>query len=163
MIIKSTIIGKQGVGKTRFINNLLKRKYNYSYIPTIGVDYAVYKYKNVKLCFWDTSGDKRFQTILKNFVISSSILLCIYKDHKSFMYIQEKLKEIDLNFIKKIFFINVGLTQGIFDVNSCEVYYYDCDLNDHESCIQCIHLVINACDKKEVVRKKGREWCSFWV
>lgn len=166
MIIKSTLIGSCKVGKTYFLDNIVKRKNPGKYIPTIGVDYAVYNYNSYKLCIWDTSGNDRFSSILKKFILNSSVLICIYKDWKSYDYILRLLKKIDLSSVNKIFFINFGKIDGYFEVENVKLYYLNCDLSDPQSCVDCIKVLINICSKKkstQMYSKKKREWCSFWV
>ena len=159
MIIKCTLIGEKGIGKTFFLNNILSRNCP-NYVPTIGVDFCVYKHRSTKLCIWDTSGDKRFFTILKNFVLDSTILICMYKDKKSYDYVKNVLKKVNLNTVVKCIFINVGKKDFSFDVKK-EKYYIYCDLRDRNSCIECLKLIVNTCHKKEI--EKDRQWCSFWV
>ena len=162
MIIKSILIGDSEVGKTHFINKILKRK-TYRYIPTIGIDYAVYKYRSSKLCIWDTSGDARFYPIIEKFLFNAPVLICIYKDFKSYTYLNKLLKKIDLKSVEKIFFINVGKVDGIFDFENTRLYYYNCDLDDYNSCVRCMKMIINTCSKKKLDVIKKREWCGFWV
>ena len=163
MIIKSTLVGNCKVGKTHFIDNLLNRKKPDKYIPTIGVDYAVYAHRKSKLCIWDTSGNDRFLSILKNFIHNSTVLICLYKDWKSYDYLLKKLKHMDLSSIKKVFFINVGKVDGFFEVENVKLYYLNCNLKDPKSCSNCIKVLIDICAKKKHTIEKKREWCSFWV
>ena len=163
MIIKSTLVGSCKVGKSHFLDIVLKRNSPNTYLPTIGVDYSVYIHRKTKLCIWDTSGNDRFCTILRNFILNSDVLICLYKDFKSYDYVHKLIKKMDLNTITKIFFINVGKIDGAFDVENTKIYYLTCDLNDAKSCLDCVKVLIDICSEKKHSSAKKREWCSFWV
>ena len=88
--VKCCIIGKQKVGKTRFFDVYFERKVN-AYTPTVGVDFL----KINNMVIWDTSGENRFVTVTRNFVLSSTILFCLYSDFDSYTWINNYMKSLD--------------------------------------------------------------------
>jgi len=83
-------LGDSGVGKTSIFQRLVNNKFLEYYNCTIGLDlfiyYLNYKSKNYKLCFSDTSGMEKFNTIPNNYLKNSNAVLFVYdiNDKNSF-------------------------------------------------------------------------------
>ena len=103
---KFMILGLATTGKTDLTNrlNLYNNFLEYinlqkNIIPTVGVDFKLlrikYKNKIIKIQFWDTSGDERFELLVSSYIRGSqAILLCYDAYNKdSFNYIKNKYFE----------------------------------------------------------------------
>jgi len=110
VILKILVIGEIKTGKSLFIQRLTNlddyefKRSTKSYNETIGLEFNI-KYINFnntifKLQFWDTSGQERFNTILRTFFEHANVILIFFdaEDRNSFeraknIY-KEKCKEI---------------------------------------------------------------------
>ncbi len=77
-------LGNSKVGKTCFILRYCEEKFSENYINTIGLDYRFKNVilpnnKKVKICFYDTAGQERYNSISKNQINSSNGILLIMK------------------------------------------------------------------------------------
>ena len=106
-LFKFMILGASNTGKSYLTNRIylyddysefINSKNNIMH--TIGVDFKIliikYKNKTIKIQFWDTSGNNRFEHIASSFMRGcSSFLLCYDAYNKdSFNYIKNKYFEI---------------------------------------------------------------------
>ena len=72
LILKLTILGDTGVGKTNFIFQFTEGKFTPMHISTIGFDskFKIIKLpkskKNIKLLIYDTAGQERYMALTKN-------------------------------------------------------------------------------------------------
>ena len=81
-LYKVVIFGDKNTGKSNFINKYISNDNFKNLRPTIGVDFNA-KYitspygKNIKVHFWDTSGDKKFINITRSYYggIGGAILM----------------------------------------------------------------------------------------
>lgn len=90
-LFKCVIIGDSYTGKTSIVKRLVGNNFNETFQPTIGVDFNVKKNNNFKLQIWDTSGDKRFESIIDAYVKKCDILILVFDltNKKSFENISE--------------------------------------------------------------------------
>ena len=75
--IKILLLGPCGTGKSKFLQTVTgKHKYSsYYYIPTIGVDvFMINKFDN-NFLFWDCSGNKRYDFMIKQYINSSNAVV----------------------------------------------------------------------------------------
>lgn len=71
--MKICFVGETGVGKTYLLHALLNKIENYIQGTTIGVDchylykkiFCDYNFYNVKILFWDTAGQEKYDSIVK--------------------------------------------------------------------------------------------------
>jgi len=79
---KLVVVGDIAVGKTTIINSLLGQKFKDNYEPSVGVDFFTknlkFKGKNIKLQIWDSAGQEKYRSLIKNYIRGSSIILIIY-------------------------------------------------------------------------------------
>jgi Ras-related protein Rab-6A len=79
---KLVVVGDIAVGKTTIINSLLGQKFKDTYEPSVGVDFFTknikFKGKNIKLQIWDSAGQEKYRSLIKNYIRGSSIILIIY-------------------------------------------------------------------------------------
>ena len=72
---KIILAGDGGVGKTTYINQLLKGKFTNTYTPTLGVDVFVLafntNYGMFVLDIWDTAGQEKFKGLGDNYFMRS--------------------------------------------------------------------------------------------
>lgn len=87
-ILKITLIGDCGVGKTSIISKFTDTIFSKLYFPTIGVDFTqkVIKVNNtgVKIQLWDTSGQELFKAIRINYYKGICFILLVF-DLSDFM------------------------------------------------------------------------------
>ena len=101
--LKIIVAGKEKIGKSIFIQRIsvdnnykeFSKLNNSNYIPTIGVDYKVkflkFNDKIFKLQIWDTSGDDRFENIVKGYYLYSNVMLLFYN---GFLQSFQKIKDM---------------------------------------------------------------------
>ena len=81
--LKITLLGDTCTGKTMFLMYLLQRYYNTT--PTIGVDFAGMTYSineiDIRLQFWDTCGQERFQRITNVYTRNTKVFFMFYKNN----------------------------------------------------------------------------------
>lgn len=79
---KLVVVGDIAVGKTTIINSLLGQKFKENYEPSVGVDFFTknikFKGKNIKLQIWDSAGQEKYRSLIKNYIRGSSIIFVIY-------------------------------------------------------------------------------------
>jgi len=79
---KLVVVGDIAVGKTTIINSLLGQKFKDHYEPSVGVDFFTknikFKGKNIKLQIWDSAGQEKYRSLIKNYIRGSSIIFIIY-------------------------------------------------------------------------------------
>ena len=79
---KLVVVGDIAVGKTTIINSLLGQKFKDNYEPSVGVDFFTknlkFKGKSIKLQIWDSAGQEKYRSLIKNYIRGSSIILIIY-------------------------------------------------------------------------------------
>jgi len=88
------LLGASGVGKTSLVNRLTKNIFiNTS--PTVGCIYYPYCVDNIRLDFWDTGGEERYDSISKQYYRNADIILLLFdftsisSINKMFYYINE--------------------------------------------------------------------------
>ena len=94
-------LGNSAVGKTSFIVRFCNGEFSNVYLTTIGLDY-IFKYltlpnkKKIKICFYDTAGQERYNSISKNQIKASDGILLMYdiSSRKTFDAISQWIKSI---------------------------------------------------------------------
>ncbi|ETO20797.1 hypothetical protein RFI_16419 [Reticulomyxa filosa] len=99
--IKLLTIGDTCVGKSCLVKRYCEEKFYQQYKPTIGVDYGTKLFKlndqhNIKVDFWDFSGDAKFKDIREAFYANTQAVLFSF-----FFFCQHKLKNIDDKHLSK--------------------------------------------------------------
>ena len=117
---KILVLGEPNVGKVEFINRFTGDKYNYSSIPTTGLDIK-HKYlkrdgKIIKLEIWDTAGQERFRYLAKRCYQANDGIIMIYdaSDKGSFGRMKSWINNIKEN-------IDMSKTGVIIVSNKCEL------------------------------------------
>ena len=87
--MKIMLIGDQNVGKTLLIRHLIKQHYTK---PTIG--FQVVHTENFEI--YDTSGDKKFQTIISRYYHKIKHFVLVYKDLKT-VYKYQSLRKYGIH------------------------------------------------------------------
>ena len=77
--LKMVIIGDSGVGKSSLLKLIMDEKTSSSYVPTVGADVKEFNtmVKNMKLIFWDFSGQPRFRKLWKSFLEGTDIAIIV--------------------------------------------------------------------------------------
>ena len=94
-------LGNSAVGKTCLTVRFCKGEFSNIYLTTIGLNF-IFKYitlpnkKKIKICFYDTAGQERYNCISKNQINSSNGILLMYDitSTKTFDAIPEWIKSI---------------------------------------------------------------------
>ena len=79
---KVLIIGNALTGKSKIALRINNKKYDDSYLGTIGFEFFCFNIKInntvVKIQIWDTCGAKLYRTLISNFYKNSSLILLVY-------------------------------------------------------------------------------------
>ena len=97
MNVKAIVIGSPCVGKTMFLNCIRNyRMKNGDYIPTIGVDFHIYRClaPPVNIQIWDTSGSDRFKMVVESFLKGIDLCIFVYKDKRSFNSMMDLVADV---------------------------------------------------------------------
>lgn len=86
MIIKCILIGDSEVGKSSILSQYIQKEFFLDSIATIGVDFGIKEINisrgvddyNIKLNIWDTSGDRRFKSIVESYYRNTSYVLLVF-------------------------------------------------------------------------------------
>lgn len=112
---KVLLIGDTAVGKTSIILQYTKHIHPRSYISTIGLDFAIHDQKlnngkNVELRIYDTAGQEKFSSIVKNLYNTAQGLILVYDitSIKSFHNINNWLNYVKENSKQNVKLILVG-------------------------------------------------------
>ena len=82
-IVKLAIVGDAGVGKTSYIQSLLKNKPILDQLPTMGISFNTIVVEDVndvkiKVNIWDTAGQDRFRSIIKLYLRNVDGIILMY-------------------------------------------------------------------------------------
>jgi len=81
MKIKAILLGDSGVGKSTLLSCI---RPNHNVIPTIGIDCVLHE--NIQ--FWDTSGDKRFTSVVDTLHERMDLVIFVYNSLESLSSIE---------------------------------------------------------------------------
>jgi len=79
--LKIICVGDCRVGKTRFISTICNGVVDYYYNPTIGIEFksgSLIICHEYKIDYWDLSGDKRFECIIRNYFKNADIIVLFF-------------------------------------------------------------------------------------
>ena len=114
-IIKILTLGSTTVGKSSMVLRFSEDKFDDNQFATIGIDFKTKYIKigdaSVKVFFWDTAGQEKFQNIAKQYYKGANGVLLIYDitSRKSFERLDFWLKELkDNNRIEELFLCLIG-------------------------------------------------------
>jgi len=98
---KVLIIGNTVTGKSKIALRINNKKYDDSYLGTIGFEFLCFNIKInntlVKIQIWDTSGYESYRTLISNFYKNASLILLVYaiNDKESFYDINKWLNDLN--------------------------------------------------------------------
>ncbi len=83
---KLVVVGDPSVGKTSLIRRYADKKFDASYLPTIGADFTIKKLefqeenviRSITLSIWDMGGHQRFSRIRDHYYLDSSAALIVF-------------------------------------------------------------------------------------
>ena len=110
---KTIVIGDTMVGKTSLIRRYVERKFDKTYIITMGVDITNKRVKigdrNVNLILWDIGGQEKFDAIRKIYFRGANGALIVYDvtNYRSFVNVRKWFEEL-MKYTRDIPFILVG-------------------------------------------------------
>ena len=125
---KVLLIGDTAVGKTSIILQYTKHIHPRSYISTIGLDFAIHDQKlnngkNVELRIYDTAGQEKFSSIVKNLYNTAQGLILVYDitSIKSFHNINNWLNYVKENSKQNVKLILVGNKTDLEEKREVEI------------------------------------------
>ena len=101
--VKIVLLGDDNVGKTSLCYKITKNIFREKIDSTIGIDFfnkdIYYHGKKFKLIIWDTSGQKRYRCVLKNYYKFAQLYIIVFdlSNMESFNSIDFWIKEIEEN------------------------------------------------------------------
>ena len=112
-LFKVVFVGDDTVGKTQIVSKFVGKKFDESYQPTVGVEFATkvveVKKKKIKLQLWDTAGLEKFRSITQAYYKNSKLIVLVYavNDKNSFDNISKWVEEVKTQ-NKDVKFLLVG-------------------------------------------------------
>lgn len=100
-LFKVLVIGDSGCGKTCLVSRFSDKRFDESYVSTIGIDFTVKTIdvdgKIFKVQMWDTAGQERFRTITTSYYRGAHGIIMVYDvtDKNSFENMKMWLNEIE--------------------------------------------------------------------
>jgi len=128
-IVKLILIGNSGVGKTCFLQQFTDKKFNETFISTVGIDFKIktlkIKDKVIKLQIWDTAGQERFRNITSAYYRGAMGIIMMYDitDRSSFDAITTWIRNIRVTIGDK--FVNQILVGNKCDSSTRRVVTYE--------------------------------------
>jgi len=167
-IIKTSIVGDYGVGKTSLINRYVNDNFYMNEMHTLGVDFLLkevnFKENKYKLQIWDTAGQEKFESIVNSYIrdINACILVFDVNCMRSFNRVRkwyQKVRELNEN---KIYVCLVGTKtdMNLREVNQKELDtfreqysldYVECSSKDNKN---ITHIFINLINRIDDMVKK---------
>lgn len=124
------MLGGSQAGKTNILQRYTKRRFDDSYIETIGVDYyskeVNSQYGNMVLSIWDTCGNETELKILPSNIYkicSCYILVCSYDSKESIEVLKPLITHVQyyINNINRSNLVNVHLIPVLILINKCDI------------------------------------------
>jgi small GTP-binding protein len=83
---KLVVVGDPSVGKTSLIRQYADKKFDSSYLPTIGADFTIKKFKfqkaekdiEIVLAIWDMGGHQKFERIRDHYYLDSNAAIIVF-------------------------------------------------------------------------------------
>jgi len=99
--IKVVLVGDADCGKTTYVNMLRTGEVIKKYVPTMGVEVSPFDFsfsdeKHVKINFWDTAGNEKFQGLKSGYYIGADAFIVMFDvcNKKSYKNVQTWIKDI---------------------------------------------------------------------
>lgn len=102
-LFKILILGDSSVGKSCILTRFAEDSFNFSFMPTIGIDFKIktieIKGKKIKLTIWDTAGQERFNNITESYYRTARGVFFVYDitNGQSFDNIAKWLRNLEAN------------------------------------------------------------------
>lgn len=165
MNLNCILLGDCNVGKSHLLSHF---KYHTSdlcvYVPTIGVDFHVYK-KILRI--WDTSGNKRFSSVLRPFIHSSDLCIICYNNEASLKNIPAHIKTVleqakpGVPILIVCFCKDISSGKELADAYGC--HFLQCNVYSKEDCAVFFDTVIDHfCKKSKPSEKRVYCWYNLW-
>ena len=106
--IKILILGESTVGKTNILTMFMDKKFNPNHMTTTGIDLKTtnieLKNKKIRIQIWDTCGQEKYKSIIKNLFLKVQGILAVYDitNRNSFSNLKNWIKSVksDVNHSK---------------------------------------------------------------
>lgn len=145
-LFKILLIGDSGVGKSSLLTRFVDNSFNYAYLSTIGVDFAIKTLtcnnKKCKFQIWDTAGQERFRSITTSYYRGAKGMIVVYDitNKESFNSISKWISDINNLCNREINIIIVG--NKIDCQNDRQVT--NTNINDFINNTKYIHMEVSA-------------------
>ena len=114
---KVVLVGSSGVGKTSIVQRLTQGSHTAETTPTIGVEFKLHPYPDVKLQLWDTAGQERFRSVSKAYFRNAVGALICYDitNRQSFEDLQGWITDINELAVPNAYLVLVGNKSDMAD------------------------------------------------
>ncbi len=140
IVIKISLCGESGVGKTSLRRRWMGKGFAASHLPTLGADFAVktleYPDKVVEAQIWDLAGQASFEILRKRFFIGAGGALLVFDltDENSLLRIPKWIQELhEANPGRRIPMVLVGNKNDLVEHRVIDQEYLDHFMNDVSS------------------------------
>lgn len=147
------VLGAEAIGKTALIDKLInKTPFLEKYDPTIAVSMIPMTTENLKMIFWDCSGQKRFKPYISAYCKGKKLhILCFdLSDKKAFDSLDSQLNEIKNCVEEKTPILLVGTKADIQQINDSEISHYVQNKKDSGFPIKGEAVLTSAKDNKNM-------------
>lgn len=76
--VKMVLLGQSSTGKTTIVHRLYYNNYLEKTESTVGAQFSVLNYDDLKVQVWDTAGQERFTSLIPMYYRDSDIILIVY-------------------------------------------------------------------------------------
>lgn len=161
MKLNCILLGDCNVGKTHLLSHF-KHPSSDIYVPTIGIDFHIY---NKVLKIWDTSGNKRFSSVLRPFIHSSDLCIVCYNNETTRKNVPEYIKTVreygkdDVIILILSLCTDISSGKELADVTGC--HFLQCDVHSKQECTAFFDTIIK-CFCKKSTPKRVSCWYNLW-
>lgn len=162
MKLNCILLGECKVGKTYMLSHFKGSSTDTPlYVPTIGIDFHVY---NNILRIWDTSGNKRFTSILRPFIHSSDLCIVCYNNKSTLKSVAEYIRVVkaygteEVSVLIVSFCEDVSLGTTLSNTTGC--HFIQCNVHNKEDCVLFFDNVIKRYCKPSPNRNSC--WYNWW-
>lgn len=152
VVQRLVLCGDRKVGKTAFMFTGMGKTYPERYVPTIGVDFGIYRCmaedQYVTLNIWEIAGDKRFLSISNKYISEATIVLYCFdlSNPKTFLSIPAYIKRSELligNHLKYIVGFKSDLEKKVLTAekyaNLIDAKYFEVDTKEEPTVLFVLH------------------------
>ena len=117
--LKVIIVGDSSVGKTTLLKKYIDHEFAEDLKPTLGLQFysktVEINQRKVSLQLWDTAGQEKYNSLIKNFYYNSNCVFILYSisDKKSFKHVLQWKKQAQEFISNDCLFVLVGTKKDL--------------------------------------------------